>query len=84
MPIVWDIEGRAIRLTDERRDHILEHPEIAVLEGSIEETLRRPDAVMQSLSDSEARLYYRHYAKTLVGDKFLCVVAKSLQAMRSS
>jgi hypothetical protein len=80
MPIVWDFEGRAIRLTDERRDHILEHPETSALQGSIGATLRGPEAVVQSLSDPEVRLYYRHYAGTFVGDKFLCVVVKVTEA----
>jgi hypothetical protein len=50
------------------------------LETSIEETLKSPETVMQSLSDPEARLYYRHYVGTAVGDKFLCVVVKQGQA----
>jgi hypothetical protein len=32
--------------------------------------------VIQSLSDPQARLYYRYYAGTRVGDKYLCVVVK--------
>ena len=28
------------------------------------------------MSDSEARLYYRFYVGTRVGDKYLCVVVK--------
>ena len=31
---------------------------------------------MQSFSDAAARLYYRHYVGTPVGDKFMCVVVK--------
>lgn len=80
MPIVQDFEGRGIRLTDERRNHILEHPETSPFEGSIGETLVVPDAVVQSLSDPDVRLYYRYYAGTLVGDKFLCVVVKAIEA----
>ncbi|MBI4419215.1 MAG: hypothetical protein HY560_00155 [Gemmatimonadetes bacterium] len=80
MRILRDFEGRAIRLTDERRQHILGHPEMAGLESSIEETLTSPEAVIQSLSDPEARLYYRYYVGTVVGDKFLCVVVKLAEA----
>lgn len=61
----------------------LDHPpllEMKGLETSIEETLKSPETVMQSLSDPEARLYYRHYVGTAVGDKFLCVVVKQGQA----
>lgn len=80
MRILRDFEGRAIRLTDERRQHILERPELSGLERSIAETLGSPRAVVQSLSDPEARLYYRYYFGTLVGDKFLCVVVKLTEA----
>ena len=76
MRILRDFEGRAVRLTDERLEHILGHPEMQGLESSLEETLKSPETVVQSLSDPEARLYYRHYVGTPVGDKFLCVVVK--------
>ncbi len=46
------------------------------LESSIGETLANPQRVVQSLSGAQARLYYRYYLGTLVGDKFLCVVVK--------
>jgi len=32
--------------------------------------------VVQSLSDPQARLYYRFYFGTLVGNKYVCVVVK--------
>lgn len=76
MRTLTDFEGTAIRLTDERLHHILERPEMAGLEGSVERTLRSPETVMRSLGDPAARLYYRHYLGTAVGDKFLCVVVK--------
>jgi len=76
MRILKDYEGRAIRLTDERLAHILEHPEMQAMERPIEETLLRPERVLQSLSDPQARLYYRMYLATLVGDKHLCVVVR--------
>jgi len=71
-----DYEGRAIRLTDERLAHILEHPEMRGMEGRIGETLLHPERVLESLSDPQARLYYRMYVATRVGDKHLCVVVK--------
>ena len=40
------------------------------------ETLAGPEQVVQSISDPEARLYYRFYARTLMGGKHLCVVVK--------
>jgi len=71
-----DFEGKRVRLTDERLAHILEHPEMVGMEPTIGETLSRPERVVESLSDSEARLYFRFYVGTRVGDKFLCVVVK--------
>jgi hypothetical protein len=29
MNVLWDFQGLAVRLTDERLAHILEHPEMA-------------------------------------------------------
>jgi len=46
------------------------------MEGRIEETVRRPEKVFESLSDPQARLYYRLYLGTPVGDKHLCVAVK--------
>jgi len=74
--ILTDYEGRAIRLTDERLAHILEHPEMQGMEDRIEQTVRIPERVLESLSDPQARLYYRFYLGTRVGDKHLCVVVK--------
>jgi hypothetical protein len=76
MKVLRDHQGLAIRLTDERLTHILEHPEMAGLEHAIEETLAQPERVMQAFSDSQAHLYYRLYVGTRVGDKYLCVVVK--------
>ena len=76
MKIFKDIEGRTIRLTDERRRHILEHPEMIDKISAIEETLISPQQVVESLSDEQAHLYYRFYIGTKVGDKYLCVIIK--------
>ena len=70
MKILRDYEGREVRLTDERLAHILEHPEMVGLEDAIGDTLAQPQRVIQSLSDPQARLYYRYYVGTRVGDKF--------------
>ena len=76
MRILYDHQGLPVRLTDERLRHILEHPEMVGLEGAIEETLARPEMVVESLSDPQAQLYYRFYLGTRVGDKYLCVIVK--------
>ena len=76
MKIFKDVEGRSIRLTEERRRHILEHPEMVDMIPVIEETLMSPHKIVESLSDAQAHLYYRFYIGTKVGDKHLCVVVK--------
>ena len=46
------------------------------LDDEIEHAVSAPESVVESLSDSETRLYYRYLANTLVGAKHLCVVVK--------
>jgi len=46
------------------------------MEGAIEDTLAHPERVVQSFSDPQARLYYRFYVGTRVGNKWLCVIVK--------
>jgi len=76
MKLLKDYQGRSVRLTDERLQHILEHPEMKGLEAALEETLRAPQFVIQSLTDPAAEMSYRFYVGTRVGDKWLCVVVK--------
>lgn len=77
MQILYDYKGVAVRLTDERLNHILEHPEMVLQKESIAQTIKDPEIVIQSLSDENTRLYYRLYQKLTIGDKYLCVVVKS-------
>lgn len=76
MKTLIDFQGRPVRLTDERRQHILEHPEMADMESAVAETLRDPQLVILSRTDETATLNYRYYLRTLVGGKWLCVVVK--------
>ena len=76
MKTLIDFQGRPVRLTDERRQHILEHPEMAGMESDLAETLRDPQLVIRSRTDETATLNYRYYLRTLVGGKWLCVVVK--------
>lgn len=73
-----DYQNRSIRLTDERLAHILDHPEMLELEAQIATVLQEPQVVRQSNSDSQVQLYYRYYAQTMVGAKWLCVIVKHL------
>lgn len=50
------------------------------MEDRIGETLLNPQRVLESLSDVQARLYYRFYLGTRVGRKHLCVVVKVLES----
>jgi hypothetical protein len=76
MRILHDYQGRAVRLTPERLAHIREHPEMRDMERAIEHTLARPQCVIASSTDHDARLYYRYYEHTPVDGKYLCVVLK--------
>jgi hypothetical protein len=76
MKIMHDCFGRTVRLTDERLAHILQHPEMAGMEAEIERILQSPAEVRVSRSDSTVQLFYEYYARTRVGEKWLCVVVK--------
>jgi hypothetical protein len=74
-----DINGRNIRLTKERYEHIiLFHPEVEKALILIEETIKNPDYIVQSISDENVELYYHYFVSTPVGDKFMSVVVKLL------
>lgn len=76
--ILIDYQGREVRLTEERLEHILTHPEMVGMEEQIAYTLRNPRWVRQSRSDDSVALCYRFYTQTAIGDKWLCVVVKYL------
>ena len=76
MKTLTDCDGLRVRLTGERLSHIREHPEMQGFEVRIAETVRHPERVLESLSDPAARLYYRFYMDTRVGNKHLCVVVR--------
>lgn len=76
MTILEECFGTKVRLTDERLAHILGHPEMQEMEQEIERVLHEPQIVRRSRSDEAVRLFYRFYAQTLVGGKWLCVVVK--------
>ena len=76
MRILTNYQDLAVRLTDERLAHVLEHPEMAGTELAVEETLRSPQTVVQSFTDPQAQLYYRPYTHPRLGDKLICIVVK--------
>lgn len=56
--------------------YLLEHVEMAEPGDEIEHVLQAPSEVRRSRSDENVRLFYRFYAATAVGGKWLCVVVK--------
>ena len=74
-----DLWRTKIRLTDERRDHILSHPEMKRMVEAMPRTLDDPEVVTVSRSDPAVRLYYRSFPRTPVTEKFMCVVLKVLE-----
>ncbi len=74
-----DVWGNSVSLTEERRAHLLEHPEMLGQEDKVAETLLEPDVVIQSQSDDTVRLFHRFYRRLAIGDKYLCVVVKYME-----
>jgi hypothetical protein len=74
--VLQDCFGRAVRLTDERTAHILEHTEMEGQLDKLEEVLQEPEVVVRSQRDPNVHLYHKHYAVTPVTDKYLLVAVK--------
>jgi len=78
MKILNDVYKRRVRLTDERQKHFVsDHPEMKGQIEKLKQTLRDPEKVVRSRTDSQVELFYRHYDSTPVTQKYLCVVVKS-------
>lgn len=74
-----DYTGRAIRLTEERWAHILEHPEMAGQRERVVETLAAPDVIIATAKDESVHAYQRLYEETPVTRKYLLVAVKILE-----
>lgn len=48
------------------------------MESEIVHVLQAPAEIRVSRSDDDVKLFYRYFARTLVGGKWLCVVVKYL------
>jgi len=68
--------GRAVRLTEERKAHILKHAEMEGQLDKLEEVLREPDVIVRSQHDPAVHLYHKHYRETPVTEKYLLVALK--------
>ncbi len=72
-----DVWGNSISFSSERKEHLLEHPEMRDQLDKVPETLLAPDTVVQSRSESTVRLFHRLYSSVgAIGDKQLCIVVK--------
>ena len=80
MTLYRDYQDRQIRLPDERLAHVLRrHPYLLGMESTIQGTLEAPGEVRRSNTEpGSIILYYRRYADTIVGNKYMCVVVKML------
>lgn len=78
MQTFTDLWAKEIRLTDERRDHILTHPEMRRMMEALPRTLDDPETIVLSRSDPAIGLYYRSFPRTPVTQKYMCVVVKVL------
>jgi len=76
MKVFTDYSARQVRLTNERLEHILLHPEMKDMIDKIEETIVDPDFVIKSKSDESVNLYNKYYLTRYYGYKYLCVVVK--------
>lgn len=74
-----DHMDRAIRLTPERWQHILDHKEMAGQEKRLTETLLEPNIVIATRRDPAILCYHRQYEKTPVTRKYMMVAVKLLE-----
>jgi len=74
--VLQDRFGRAVRLTEERMAHILEHAEMEGQLDKLGEGLQEPDVIVRSQHDPNVHLYHKHYAATPVSEKYLLVAVK--------
>lgn len=71
-----DYQGRLIRLTVERKEHILDHPEMNSQLTLLEEVLSTPELIIATNADPSVHVYHRFYSTTPVTSKHLQVAVK--------
>lgn len=74
--IFTDYNGRAIRLTNERWMHIIEHPEMVDQRERLVQTLSDPEIVVATISDPTVHVYHRFFRTTPVTSKYMMVMVK--------
>ena len=79
MLIIRSIRGVAIRLTDERWEHITHrHPEMVGERDNILETISEPEMIQEG--DFGALLAIRLFQNTLLGKKYIIVAYKEIDS----
>ena len=76
MTVLMDFQDRAIRLTEERQQHIAQRDDPDEWLSAIKDTLREPDETEEAFHHPELRLYYRIYTRNLGDDLKFHVVVK--------
>ncbi len=76
MTVLMDFQDRAVRLTEERQNHIAQADDPELWREAIRDTLCRPDKVEETFHHPELRLFYRIYTRTAVGQQNFHVVVK--------
>jgi len=74
--ILLDLNGLQIRMTAERMEHLLAHPEMVGQLERIRQTLAEPECIVLTHADESVHVYHRFYEKTPVTSKYLYVVVK--------
>ena len=74
--VLQDCFGRAVRLTDERTAHVLDHTEMEGQLDKLEEVLHEPDVIVRSQRDHDVHLYHKRYAATPVTEKYRLAAVK--------
>ena len=77
---VEDKTGRKIRLTKSQWKHInKKHPEVESIEN-LQEIIKNPDKITNSLIDETIYYYYKFYKQIPPPNRFLLVVVKYLNS----
>lgn len=71
-----DHQGLQVRLTIERRMHILEHPEMVNQFERLMATIQEPELIVRTNVDPSVHVYHRFYQTTPVTSKFMLVAVK--------
>jgi len=75
---IVDVFGRKIRLTKPILWHITKRTELKNQVEKLKETIVNPEHIRRSVKDTKVLIYYKHYYRTPVTEKYLAVILKTL------